>query len=232
MSMNRMREEIKGQDDAVVVRKAGTEFEPLPRSFFDPPADRVAPRLLGHWLIRRTLAGVCGGPIVEVEAYLADDPACHAFGGETDRNRAMFGQPGRAYVYLIYGYHFCVNAVCQKRGIGEAVLIRAIEPLFGGDLMQRRRPVGRHCDLTNGPAKLCQAMEIDRQLDGVDLTDGNSPLFISTNPDLHKFLNSNGPVMTALRVGITKAAHLPLRSYLEGSIFVSRRASRSFSRSR
>lgn len=200
-------------------------FTPLLRSFFDPPADRVAPRLLGHWLIRRTAAGVCGGPIVEVEAYLTDDPACHAFGGETERNRAMFGHPGHAYVYLIYGYHFCVNAVCQKRGVGEAVLIRAIEPAFGDDLMRLRRQVKHHRDLTNGPAKLCEAMEIDRRLDGVDLTDGRSGLFIATNPDLDEFLNSKGPILTAMRVGITKAAHLPLRSYLEGSAFVSKRIS-------
>jgi DNA-3-methyladenine glycosylase len=137
----------------------------------------------------------------------------------------MFGHPGYAYVYLIYGYHFCVNAVCQKFGIGEAVLIRAIEPALGDDLMRQRRPVKNHRDLTNGPAKLCEAIEIDRYLDGVDLTDGNSPLSISANPGLDEFLNSRGPVVTATRVGITKAAHLPLRSYLDGSLFVSKRIS-------
>ena len=92
--------------------------------------------------------------------------------------------------------------------------------------MRERRPVKDHRDLTNGPAKLCEAMEIDRQLDRVDLTDSNSPLFISANPSLDEFLKSKGPVVTAMRVGITKAAHLPLRSYLEGSAFVSKRISK------
>jgi DNA-3-methyladenine glycosylase len=202
------------------------EFEPLSRSFFEPAADVVAPRLLGQWLIRRTPAGVCGGPIVEVEAYLNDDPACHAFGGETNRNRAMFGHPGHAYVYLIYGYHFCVNAVCQARGIGEAVLIRALEPLFGGELMRQCRAVKDQRELTNGPAKLCEAMEIDRRLDGVDLTDPTSPLHIAVNPSLDEFVQSRVPIITGTRVGITKAAHLPLRSYLDGSAFVSKRSSR------
>jgi DNA-3-methyladenine glycosylase len=207
------------------------EFEPLSRSFFEPAADVVAPRLLGQWLIRRTPAGVCGGPIVEVEAYLNDDPACHAFGGETNRNRAMFGHPGHAYVYLIYGYHFCVNAVRQARGIGEAVLIRALEPLFGGELMRQWRAVKDQRELTNGPAKLCEAMEIDRRLDGVDLTDPISPLHIAVNPSLDKFVQSRGPIITGTRVGITKAAHLPLRSYLDGSAFVSKRGSQDNNKS-
>ncbi|MCI0535356.1 MAG: DNA-3-methyladenine glycosylase [Verrucomicrobiales bacterium] len=201
------------------------QFKPFPRSFFDPPADVVAPRLLGHWLIRKTPAGLCGGPIVEVEAYLRDDPACHAFRGQTDRNRIMFGRPGHAYVYLIYGYHYCVNAVCQEPGIGEAVLIRAIEPAFGHDLMRQRRPVQHHRDLTNGPAKLCEAMEIDRRLDGADLTERESPLLLCFNPALDSFLKNREPVITGTRVGITKAAHLPLRSYLDGSVFVSKRGS-------
>ena len=136
--------------------------------------------------------------------------------------RAMFGHPGCAYVYLIYGYHFCVNAVCQKRGIGEAVLIRAIEPRLGEDLMRQRRPVRHHRDLTNGPAKLCAAMEIDRRLDGVDLTDRDSSLVIAANPNMDEFLKSRGPMVMATRVGISKAAHLPLRSYLDGSAFVSK----------
>src|SRR5208283_2767360 len=88
-------------------------FAPLPQSFYEPSAKAAAPRLLGQWLIRRTADGFCGGPIVETEAYLANDPASHGFGGETARNRAMYGPPGRAYVYLIYGFHFCVNAVCR-----------------------------------------------------------------------------------------------------------------------
>ena len=115
---------------------------PLPSAFFVPSAGIVAPRLLGHFLLRRTPDDSwAGGAIVETEAYLADDPACHGFRGETARNRSMFGPPGRAYVYFIYGNYFCCNAVCAAPGVGEAVLIRAIEPTFGVEWMQQNRPV-------------------------------------------------------------------------------------------
>src|SRR6266849_8436459 len=149
-------------------------FSPLPESFYHPSAKMVAPELLGHWLIRNTPNGPCGGPVVETEAYLCDDPACHGTPGPTPRTRVMFGAPGHGYVYLIYGYHFCVNAVCRPAGVGEAVLVRAIEPLFGEELMRRERPNGKAQELTNGPAKLCQAMNIDRRLDGINLCDPHS----------------------------------------------------------
>lgn len=200
------------------------KFELLPRSFYAPSAQSVAVNLLGHWLIRKTEVGFCGGPIVETEAYLRDDPACHGAPGPTPRNRVLFGPPGHAYIYLIYGYHFCANAVCMPRGIAEAVLIRAIEPLFDPEAMRLRRPVTRLQDLTNGPAKLCQALDLDRTLDGVDLTKPGSALFIARNPTAARFRHLNGPVMTTTRIGITRAAHLPLRFYLQASPFVSRRS--------
>src|SRR5688572_25369245 len=103
------------------------EFRPLPRSFYVPTAKVVAPRLLGHWLIRRTPEGFSGGPIIETEAYITDDPGCHAYVGPTNRNRMMFGDPGHAYVYLIYGFYHCFNTVCRPQGQGEAVLIRGVE---------------------------------------------------------------------------------------------------------
>jgi DNA-3-methyladenine glycosylase len=199
---------------------------PLPRTFFNPSARVVAPRLLGHWLVRRTASGLCGGPIVETEAYLKDDPACHAARGMTARNRVMFGPPGQAYVYLIYGYHFCVNAVCRPAGTAEAVLIRAVEANLGTELMQKMRPVSRTYHLTNGPAKLCQAMEIERALDGVDLCNSESPLFIADNPAVAEFRSNRGPMVIGVRVGITRAAELPLRFYLAGSRFVSKRGGR------
>jgi DNA-3-methyladenine glycosylase len=199
-------------------------FEALPKSFYGPSAKVVAPALLGHWLIRNTPNGPCGGAIVEVEAYLIDDPACHGAPGLTARNRIMFGAPGHGYVYLIYGYHFCVNAVCRPAGVAEAVLIRAIEPTFGEELMHRERPVSKARDLTNGPAKLCEAMNIDRSLDGIDLCDPNSSLFIAQNPAANVFRKKFGPLVTTTRIGITRAAALPLRFYLEGSPFVSVRA--------
>jgi DNA-3-methyladenine glycosylase len=197
-------------------------FIPLPRSFYGPSAKAVAPALLGHWLIRRGPDGVCGGPLVEVEAYLCDDPACHGARGLTQRNRVMFGEPGRGYVYLIYGYHFCVNAVCRPVGVAEAVLVRAIEPEFGEELMRCRRPVSRAGELTNGPAKLCQAMAIDRKLDGADFCDRESELFIARNPQAEEFRRRRGPIITSTRIGITRASDLPLRFYLEGSPFVSK----------
>ena len=137
-------------------------FEPLPRSFYEPSAKVVARRLLGHWLLRQTAEGLCGGPIVETEAYLEGDAACHAASGLSARNRVMFGRPGHAYVYFIYGAHYCVNAVCLPGGRAEAVLIRAVEPSLGEDLLRKRRPALLPRELASGPAKLCQAMAIDR----------------------------------------------------------------------
>src|SRR5437899_5296316 len=157
------------------------DFTPLPRAFYEPSAEVVAPGLLGHWLIPNTPRGYWGGPIVETEGYLTDDPACHAAPGLTPRNRVMFGPPGHAYVYFIYGCHFCVNAVCRPPGTGEAVLIRAIEPSFGQDSMRRRRSAREERQLTSGPGKLCQALDIERTLDGVDLCQQGAPLFIAEN---------------------------------------------------
>jgi DNA-3-methyladenine glycosylase len=190
-----------------------------------PSATIVAPALLGHWLIRHTPDGPCGGPIVETEAYLVGDPACHGAPGPTARNRVMFGAPGHGYVYLIYGFYYCMNAVCQPPGVAEAVLIRAVEVAFGEEFMRQQRPVHATRDLTNGPGKLCVAMDIDRGLDGVDLCDAKSPLFIALNPAVEKFREGRGPVVRGTRIGLTKAADLPLRFYLEGSAFVSQRRS-------
>jgi DNA-3-methyladenine glycosylase len=199
-------------------------FSPLPRAFYEPSAKVVAADLLGHFLIRNTPDGPCGGAIVETEAYLVGDAACHAAPGLTKRNRVMFGRPGHAYVYLIYGFHFCVNAVCRPAGVAEAVLIRAVEATFGEQLMSARRPAIKLRELSNGPGKLCQAMDITRSLDGVDLCDSQSALFVAENPDVKKFRKEKRPMVITTRIGITKAAALPLRFYLEGSEFVSRRA--------
>jgi DNA-3-methyladenine glycosylase len=200
------------------------KFTPLPQSFYEPSAEVVAPALLGHWLIRKTARGFAGGPIVETEAYLADDAASHGFVGETARNRAMYGPPGRAYVYLIYGYHFCVNAVCHPAGKAEAVLIRAIEAEFGEDILRLNRPVAETVSLTNGPGKLCAAMGIDRTLDSADLCEKSSALMVAVNPNVTRFRKNHGPIIITTRVGIRRAAHLPLRFYLEASAFISKRA--------
>ena len=198
-------------------------FVVLPQSFYEPSAEAVAPRLLGQWLIRKTAHGFCGGPIVETEAYLADDPASHGFAGETARNRVMYGPPGHAYVYFIYGAHFCVNAVCQRAGRAEAVLIRAIEAEIGEGLMRENRPVAKPVSLTNGPGKLCAALAIEQKLDGTNLCDSHSGLFVVVNPNLKLFRKERGPIITTTRIGINRAAHLRLRFYLGGSAFISRR---------
>ena len=196
---------------------------PLPRGFYEPSAEAVAPRLLGQILIRREPRGLCAGLIVETEAYLRHDPACHAFRGETARNRSMFGPPGHAYLYFIYGNHWCLNAVCGPAGIGEAVLVRALEPVAGWPFLLARRPAKKIEDLTNGPAKLCAALALDRSHDGADLCDPASPIYIAAAPAPETILATRGPIVTTTRVGIVKAADWPLRFYLEGSRFVSRR---------
>jgi len=210
---------------------ADMNFVPLPQSFYEPSAEAVAPRLLGHWLLRRTAKGFCGGPIVETEAYLTGDPASHGFIGETDRNRALYGPPGRAYVYMIYGAHFCINAVCKHAGHAEGILIRAVEAEFGVDLMRANRPGVKTISLTNGPGKLCAAMAVDRKLDGANLCDLKSSVFIAANPGFENFCKDRGPIITGTRIGITRAVELPLRYYLGGSPFISRRVGPLSSRS-
>lgn len=196
--------------------------EPLPREFYLDTV-HTSQELLGHFLLRKLDGVWCGGEIVETEAYLADDPACHAYLRETPRNKSMWGEAGRAYVYQIYGAHFCFNAVCREVGRAEAVLIRAIEPRFELDKMQARR-VAEGRNLTNGPAKFCKALNINLALDGYDLTSLDSPLILARNRDRDSFLAARSPLVTTTRIGISRAADWPLRWYLGGSDFVSRRA--------
>lgn len=175
----------------------------------------LAPALLGSVLVRVTPDGILAGRIVETEAYLAEgDPACHAHRGETLRNRAMFGPPGRAYVYRIYGIHWCVNVVTEPAGRGSAVLLRALEPIAGIDRMAANRGGSR--DLTNGPGRLCQALSIDGTLDHVDLTHpGELYLLRGAPPE---------SVVAATRIGITQAADRAWRFYERGNPWVSRRS--------
>lgn len=204
-----------------------SQLHPLPMEFYAPTADQVASLLLGHLLLRwmDTPEGkvLCGGPIVETEAYLVDDPACHAYVRQTPRNKTMWGQEGRAYVFRIYGAYHCVNAVCRPPGAAEAVLIRAIRPTFGIETMQNLRPDEPIAALTNGPGKLCRALHIERDLDGVDLCDSQSPLWIAQNPHSKYFEEHFGPVITTTRIGLTRGVELPLRFYLDGDQWVSKR---------
>jgi DNA-3-methyladenine glycosylase len=201
-----------------------TSLVPLPRKFFAPSAAVVARRLLGHYLVRRIPGGFAGGTIVEAEAYLAHDPASHGFKRETPRNRSMYGPPGRAYVYFIYGNHHCFNAVCGEPGVPEAVLIRAIAPAFGLEWMRTRRSGIEPPDLTNGPGKLCAALDIGRELDGVDLCQADAAVLLAANPRLARTRHSLGPVRITPRIGISLAAELPLRFLLAGSDSISRGA--------
>lgn len=183
----------------------------------DPAA--VARELLGKLLLRETSAGLCGGRIVETEAYLsARDPACHASRGQTPRNAAMFGPPGHAYVYMIHA-KWCLNAVTEPEGTPSAVLIRAIEPLVGSDLMRQRRGTDIMRDLTRGPARLCQALAVDRTYDGWDLTAGRE-LWIGEDlqaPERKLRIAKSG------RIGISSAQRRLLRFFVKDNPFVSGR---------
>lgn len=180
---------------------------PLPSSFYDRDAAVVARELLGAVLRRVDDHGAVSGRIVETEAYLGPhDPACHAVVGRTARTWHLFGAPGTAYVYFIYGMHWCVNAVTREEGYGSAVLIRAIEPMEGIERMRARRPKAkRDAQLCDGPSKLCAALDIDRALDGVLLT-GSSALTIHAGEPV-----SDSSVIVGPRIGISKAVDWPLR---------------------
>jgi DNA-3-methyladenine glycosylase len=171
---------------------------------------RVVARELVGWTL---LVDGVGGVLVETEAYAPDDPASHAYGGQTARNASMFGPPGRLYVYRSYGIHWCANAVCADPGVGAAVLLRALEPTTGLDAMKARRGVDDVSLLAAGPGRLTQALGISAAHDGLDL--GEAPFTL---------LPPNGEigVVASPRVGITRAAEHPWRFSLAGSTFVSR----------
>jgi DNA-3-methyladenine glycosylase len=198
-------------------------FRPLPRAFFLPSAEQVAPHLLGHYLVRRAGDTLAGGIIVEVEAYLRGDPACHAFKGQTNRAKSMWGPPGHCYVYQIYGFHFCMNTVCMPEGTAEGILLRALQPLWGIEKMRERRKdvVDRH--LTSGPGKLCAALAITRELDGTDLCSTKSPVFVAENSERVRTLKELGPIVQTTRIGISQAAEWPLRWYFQNSHHVSKK---------
>lgn len=193
---------------------------PLPEAFYAREPETVARELLGKWLVRRDRTGLCAGVIVETEAYLAQgDSACHAFRGRSRKNATMFGPAGRLYVYAIHS-RYCLNAVTERRGVPSAVLIRALEPTLGIGSMEQRRGTDQPRDLTRGPGRLCEALEVDRRLDGWNLTRGDR-IWIATPIEPP----SNLAVGRSTRIGVTSAGDLPLRFFLVGNRHVSGPAS-------
>ena len=186
----------------------------LPRSFYRRDTGKVAKELLGKVLVRYWRGKRLSGRIVEVEAYFEDDPASHAFRGETPRNKPMFEEEGRAYVYFIYGNHYCLNVVTERAGVAGAVLIRALEPIEGIKLMQRAREVPGIENLTNGPGKLTQAFRIGKKENRADLVRGD---LVIEEGKKEKF-----KIVATGRIGITEAKSRPLRFYIYGNKFVSR----------
>jgi DNA-3-methyladenine glycosylase len=195
---------------------------PLAREFYDRDPRRVSRELLGKVLVRRERRQLRTARIVEVEAYLGkDDPAAHSFAGRTPRNAVLFGPPGYAYVYFIYGNHYCLNVSCLPHGVAGGILFRAVEPLVGIEEMARSRGlsiIGTRDlrKLTSGPGRLAEAFGITRQRDnGKDLTTTSSDLFIAD--DGYRVRR----ILTTSRIGITKAAERPLRYVIAGNEFVS-----------
>ena len=190
----------------------------LRRDFYARDTEIVSRELLGAVLECKTDDGIASGIIVETEAYVGEhDGACHAAAGRTRRTEPLYGPPGNAYVYFIYGMHWCINAVTRAEGFPSAVLIRALEPLSGIPLMRRRRPHARSDrDLTNGPGKLCAALGINRRMNGVPLQ--RFPVVIRAGS-----LVKDGDVVVTPRIGISRAADWPLRFLVRDNPFVSGR---------
>ena len=209
----------------MVRSKASERFgkiQPLDRAFFVRDVRRVARRLLGKVLVRQTPDLALTARIVEVEAYLGiDDPAAHSAAGRTLRNAVIFGPPGHAYVYFIYGNHYCLNVSCEPEGQAGCVLFRALEPLSGIEAMARARKIQLSGPrdlpkLTSGPGRLCEAFGITRTRDNdLDLTSPASGLWIGDDQYRPRKI-SESP-----RIGITKAAEMPLRYFLTDNPFVS-----------
>ena len=200
----------------------------LPRAFYLKPPDVVARNLLGKVLVRRYQNGSGArrrterltGRIVEVEAYFGlDDPAAHAFAGKTARNAVLFGPPGVAYVYFIYGMHFCLNISCEPEGQAGCVLLRALEPVEGLERMAELRGMARGANprlLTSGPGRLCQALGIVREThNGIDVTSARTGLHVEDDGFVPP------EIAVTPRIGIRKAAERPARFAIAGNRYVS-----------
>jgi DNA-3-methyladenine glycosylase len=199
---------------------ARSQLHVIPRAFYDRDPRVVGPELLGKILVRRQGRKKLIARIVEVEAYLGpDDPAAHASIGKTPRNAVLFGPPGHAYVYFIYGNHYCLNVSCLPDGTPGGILFRALEPLDGIEEMFEFRRIPRNSDwrkLTSGPGRLAAAFGITRERDnGKDLTSAKSDLYIANDGA------TRPQVLVTRRIGINKAVDMPLRYIVAGNRFVS-----------
>ncbi|HEY7395726.1 MAG TPA: DNA-3-methyladenine glycosylase [Gemmatimonadaceae bacterium] len=203
--------------NAAPLRARRSRVAPLPREFYNRDTEIVARELLGAIIECRSDDGVVAGRIVETEAYIGEhDLACHAAAGRTARTEPLYGPPGIAYVYFIYGMYWCVNAVTRAKNEPSAVLIRAVEPVAGIDVMRRRRPTARRdVDLTNGPGKLCLALGIDRRLNRHALQ--RPPLVIRSGDSVPDSLVTITP-----RIGISQCADWPLRWFITDNAYVSK----------
>ncbi|MEA5139207.1 DNA-3-methyladenine glycosylase [Arcicella rigui] len=177
----------------------------------------VAKNLLGYRLVHESDEGITAGIIVETEAYLQGDPACHAYRKKSVRNAPMFGKAGTIYVYQIYGMHFCINIATNQEDIGEAVLIRALEPTEGIDLMAQRRKTDSIKNLCSGPGKLVQAMGIHKGMNHWHILNSDLTIY----PPLSDYQYSE--IFTTTRIGITQGVDLPYRFYLKDNPFISRK---------
>lgn len=194
----------------------------LPQTFYEQDTITVAKRLLGCYLVHLEGEETTLGRIVETEAYLVHDPAAHSFIGKTKRNSVLFGPVGHAYVYFIYGMHYCFNVVTGREGMGEAVLIRALEPLQGILVMRKRRRTQKLTLLCNGPARLTEALAITLSYNGISLFDG--PLQMRSSESLPSSAPlGDADIVQTTRIGIVKARELPLRFYLKGNSYISRK---------
>lgn len=182
----------------------------------DLPVDTVAlaRHLLGKLIVRRIGRSTAVVRIVETEAYVQGDAACHAFRGPTKRNRSLYLAPGHAYVYLCYGTSYLLNVSSEPGGVGSGVLLRAAEPVSGSQWLRRSRTAARDRDLCRGPGRLTEALGIDLRWDGVNLV-GRGDLWLAEDG------HDGGPIVVSPRIGISKAADLPLRFFLHGNVHVS-----------
>jgi DNA-3-methyladenine glycosylase len=189
----------------------------LPRAFYARDTELVARELLGKMIVREEKGKICSGIIVETEAYVCSDAACHAYRGKTESNKALFGPVGHAYIYFIYGMYFCLNVVARKKTVpAGGILIRALEPIEGIEQMRMRRKTSALHNLTSGPGKLAQALHITKALYGCDVTK-KGPIYITQGVEIKK-----SDIVASKRIGISKEQERAWRFYCKDNSFVSK----------